>query len=105
MVVVLDGRIVECGPRDDVEAFLPNEVRRFDFPNSTLLPGLINSHVHLAFDTSDDPVAVYKAAGSEELIGGIAGRAVQVLDAGITTIRDLGGPAEVFAVRDSIASG
>jgi imidazolonepropionase-like amidohydrolase len=105
MVVVRNGIVTDCGPRSDIETRIPNGVPRRDFPNSTLLPGLINSHVHLAFDTSDDPVSAYEAASPEELVEGMSERAARALNAGITTVRDLGGPTEVFTVRDSIASG
>lgn len=104
-VVVRAGLIVDCGRSDAVAARVSPQALKFDFPQSTLLPGLINSHVHLAFDTSDDPVGAYRAARHEELISGMAQRAAQALSAGITTVRDLGGPVDVFAVRDSIANG
>jgi hypothetical protein len=32
-----------------------------DLPGSTLLPGLVDAHVHLAFDASSEPVAALSA--------------------------------------------
>jgi imidazolonepropionase-like amidohydrolase len=54
-------------------------------PDTCLLPGLIDTHVHLCFDASTDPVAA--------LTNGLAtmrAAATAMLRAGITTARDLG---------------
>lgn len=105
-VVVRAGEIVDLGPAEDVAGRLSEpDIPRYDFPRATLLPGLINSHVHLAFDTSDDPVGAYQSADHDMLIAGMGERAARALRAGITTIRDLGGPTEVVVLRDKIARG
>ena len=46
VVVVTDGRITAVGTA--VPADLPADARRLDLPGLTLLPGLIDMHVHLA---------------------------------------------------------
>ena len=46
MVVVTDGRIVAVGT--SVPTNLPADAVRLDLPGMTLLPGLIDMHVHLA---------------------------------------------------------
>lgn len=51
------GRIVVAGPRAEVEAQAGPDIPRSAFPEGTLLPGLIDSHVHLALDAGPDPVA------------------------------------------------
>lgn len=72
----------------------------------TLLPGLINSHVHLCLGGEADPVRPLR----EEPLGLTAikeaTRARQTLEAGVTTVRDLGGRdyAEL-AVRRAVAEG
>src|SRR5256886_13446944 len=58
-VLVRDGGIVAEGARTDVIAAAGAagpDVRRIDLPQSTMLPGLINGHVHLAMDGGPDPV-------------------------------------------------
>jgi imidazolonepropionase-like amidohydrolase len=50
LVVVTDGRITAAGPRGDVQ--VPAGARRIDLPGMTLLPGLIDMHVHLDTDPS-----------------------------------------------------
>ena len=61
-----------------------------DLAGATLLPGLIDTHVHLAFDASADPVAALAGRddGAKVATMSAAGRAA--LRGGITTVRDLG---------------
>jgi imidazolonepropionase-like amidohydrolase len=81
-------------------------VDRLDFPGATALPGLINAHVHLAFDASSDPAAALKA-GDPEILRVVAARhARELLDAGVTTVRDLGDRDRLVSrLRDDIAAG
>src|SRR5215472_8481913 len=67
-----------------------------DYRDSTIMPGLIDSHVHLAFDGGPNPAARMRAeTGEQELLG-----------IGVTTARDLGSRAYMaVAVRDAIAAG
>ena len=50
IVIVSDGRITAAGPRSEVQ--VPAAARRLDLPGMTLLPGLIDMHVHLDSDPS-----------------------------------------------------
>ncbi|MFI5998483.1 amidohydrolase family protein [Streptomyces sp. NPDC051362] len=59
-------------------------------PQACLLPGLIDSHVHLAFDASLDPVASLAATDDAALLDHMRTAAHSALQAGITTVRDLG---------------
>ncbi|MFD3756686.1 amidohydrolase family protein [Streptomyces sp. NPDC058622] len=89
-VLVRDGIITAVGPRADVEAQAGSGEPRQDFPDSTLLPGLIDAHVHLVFDAGADPVATMQEASDEDLLEGMRKRADQLLATGVTTARDLG---------------
>ncbi|CAM5323256.1 amidohydrolase [Streptomyces avidinii] len=89
-VLVRDGIITAVGPRADIEAQAGSNEPRQDFPDSTLLPGLIDAHVHLVFDAGADPVATMQEAGDEDLLEGMRKRAEQLLATGVTTARDLG---------------
>jgi imidazolonepropionase-like amidohydrolase len=80
-----------------------------DLGGCTVLPGLINAHVHLTFSASAAPVADY-VADAEAGLGALTLRAVQNVESaarvGVTTVRDLGTLNEVaFAVRDAAAKG
>jgi imidazolonepropionase-like amidohydrolase len=99
---VEEGRIVHIGPAGDV----PTDVELVDLSDLSVLPGLIDCHVHLVFSCSARPLADLLAEDDQQLLlRGVAG-ARQALSAGITTVRDLGGRGGVtFRLRDAIASG
>ncbi|GID32215.1 imidazolonepropionase-like amidohydrolase [Paractinoplanes brasiliensis] len=59
-------------------------------PGSWLLPGLIDAHVHLVFDGSADPVAALAARDDDEALARMREAAAAHLDAGVTSVRDLG---------------
>ncbi|WP_439382154.1 amidohydrolase family protein [Amycolatopsis lexingtonensis] len=85
-VLFQNGTILAVGPRADVEGLASPTAERRDFPGGTILPGLINCHVHLVFDACGDPAHAAAEATHAEL----AGRANQLLRSGVTTVRDLG---------------
>ncbi len=88
LVLVADGRIadVTSGPR----AAVPPDAELVDLPGATLLPGLVDTHVHLAFDASTDPVGTLVAQDDDELLAVMVASARAQLHAGVTTVRDLG---------------
>ncbi|MET7394017.1 amidohydrolase family protein [Dactylosporangium sp. NPDC005572] len=68
----------------------PATAELVDLGEATLLPGLVDSHVHLVFDASPDPVAVLAGADDEAVLAMMRTAAERALSAGITTVRDLG---------------
>lgn len=103
-IIIKDGKIVEVrsGFQDG-----PEGAAKVDLKNKFVLPGLIDSHVHLDSDaggnaslleaiTSSDATTAYRAAGN----------AKKTLMAGFTTVRNLGdGTGATLALRDAIAAG
>ena len=61
-----------------------------DLPGATLLPGLVDTHVHLAFDASADPVGNLGRRRDDEVVAAMADAGRAALRGGVTTIRDLG---------------
>jgi imidazolonepropionase-like amidohydrolase len=105
-VLVDAGRVVAAGPAAEVERRAPAGVRRLAYPGGTVVPGLVDAHVHLAFDASADVVAALQAADDATLLLGMASRARKLLDAGVTTVRDLGDRgALAVRLRDAVAAG
>ncbi|MBT2450372.1 amidohydrolase family protein [Streptomyces sp. ISL-43] len=103
-VLVRGERIVGVGPRPDIEVLASPEATTIAFPNSTLLPGLIDCHVHLALDAGPDPVTTLLDTDDADLLTGMAERARQLLESGVTTVRDLGDRNGLaLRLRDSIA--
>ncbi|MFE7675755.1 amidohydrolase family protein [Streptomyces albidoflavus] len=70
------------------------------------MPGFIDAHAHLVFDASPEPVAALRAADDRSVLLAMAGRAGALLDAGVTTVRDLGDRSYLsLALRDAVADG
>jgi len=79
---------------------------RTDYPDATIMPGLIDSHVHLGFDGGPDPVARMRAETDEQQLVLMLRSARELLGVGVTTARDLGGRGYLnVVVRDAIAAG
>ena len=100
-VVVEGGRIASVVD----EARAPRG-RRIALEGCTLLPGLINCHVHLCFGAEADPVRALKDEPVALTALKALLRAKQTVDAGVTTVRDLGGREYVeLAVRRAVDEG
>lgn len=82
----------------------PAGIELIDLGAGTLLPGLIDTHLHLAFDASDDPVGRLAGAGDGEVLDRMRVAARSCLEAGITTVRDLGDRGYLaLRLRDELA--
>lgn len=86
-VVVLEGSDIVSV---DVGADAPTDVDLVDFGEATLLPGLVDTHVHLAFDASPDPVANLVGRSDGEVRSSMRKAGRTALAGGVTTVRDLG---------------
>jgi len=105
-VLVRDERIAAVGPAAELENGLPPDVPTVRFPGATIMPGLFNCHVHLAFDTGPDPMSATREADGPGLVLGMAARALQLLGSGVTTARDLGDRDGLgLRLRDAITRG
>ena len=103
-IVVRDGKIAEI--RDGFAA--PEAgAALIDLKDQTVLPGLIDMHVH--FYSSGYPLKERLDASGKDLEDQFVdamGQAKRTLDAGFTTVRDLGGePRGIRALRDGIERG
>lgn len=104
-IVVENGRIVAV--RDGIVAPDRADVRMIDLTGKTVLPGLVDSHVHLTSDTGGI------ASQLEEVTLSPAAQAfnaqvngMKTLRAGFTTVRNLGDrDGATLALRDAIAAG
>lgn len=85
---------------------LPRKAKRIDLDGCTLLPGFIDTHVHLCLDGSPDPMAVVQREPVPLLSLKAADSARRTLMAGVTTVRDMGGGYGIdLVLRDAIRSG
>ncbi|MGW1616312.1 amidohydrolase family protein [Streptomyces sp. NPDC002285] len=89
-VLVEGDSIAAVGPRAQLADRAGADGKHLAFPDATVLPGLIDAHVHLAFDGGGDPVSTLAESSDEKLLGDMRRRAQQLLSSGVTTVRDLG---------------
>ncbi|MDE2991711.1 MAG: amidohydrolase family protein [Chloroflexota bacterium] len=105
-VTIRDGKITAVGspPRRD-----PADAEIVDYGDATLLPGLIDAHVHLQFTAGPDhPTTrgIHMGASDSERIATAIGNAQRGLATGVTTMRDTGGYFTLnMDVRDAINAG
>ena len=97
-VVVRDGRIVAVAPAADLPAG-----ERHDFPGGTILPGLIDTHVHLGWHFGEDGKLARGSAPETEAMHAVE-NGIRMLEAGFTTVQSLGAPVD-GPVRDAVNRG
>jgi imidazolonepropionase-like amidohydrolase len=78
LVVIQKGRIIAVGSH--VEVDVPVDAKIIDVQGATILPGFINAHVHMGYNKQNLEAWA---------------------QAGVTTVRDLGGPS-LFSFRDLV---
>ncbi|WP_374943348.1 amidohydrolase family protein [Sphingomonas sp.] len=89
VVVITDGRVTSVVTRNGGRPAIPEGATRIDLPGKTILPGLIDMHVHL---TGDARISGYRALEYTDSFWTVVGvaNARKVLDAGFTTVRNVG---------------
>ena len=96
-------RVVALGPRGEVEAPAGASVRRVDYGEATILPGLVDAHTHLVAPgdgTLGDDVA---KEDDDILLLQAAKNARTLLHSGVTTLRENGAKGRVaFSLREGI---
>ena len=89
-VAVRGDRIAAVGNVNDLATQFPGATRA-DFPGATVMPGMVDSHVHVTFSASAVPFEDIQNDG--DVTVGLRGaiNARDALLAGVTVLRDLGG--------------
>lgn len=102
-VMVENDKVVRVAPAAEFDGFEGSVV---DTSGGTLMPGLIDCHVHLCLGAEGDPgTAAEKLLPGQTVMKALA-RAQTTLAGGVTGIRDCGGRDYLeFAVRDACNGG
>src|SRR5581483_8553287 len=101
-ITITDGRISAVGPQG---ASAPADARHIDLPGITLLPGLIDMHVHL---TSDPRFSGYRGLEFTDNFWTVVGvaNAKRTVEAGFTTVRNVGSKNyDDVALKQAIEQG
>lgn len=104
-VVIVDGVIVEVGPRGSIA--VPEGASVIDARGKFLLPGFVDTHVHVTLGPVELDVSSGTPAMSVAVDPDVPLRTMRSLLAhGVTSVRDPGGsPDQLVPLRDAVASG
>ena len=102
-VLVGAGRIVRVAPAGDFDGFAGEAI---DCTGATVMPGLIDCHVHLLFRGEPDPMSALDKLDAAHAVVRALENAGSTLRGGTTSVRDCGGREyQEFAVRDACNEG
>ena len=102
VVQVVGSRIGAVGPAHRIA--IPSGAEVIDLPGTTLLPGLVDAHVHMMIRKRETFTDLCLTHDDSQLLVRSAAHARQMRDAGVTTARDCGSRGTFLqALRDGIA--
>jgi imidazolonepropionase-like amidohydrolase len=103
VVLITDGRITAVGTQGSVT--IPADAQRIDLPGQTLLPGLIDMHVHLDSNPKYGGYSGLRFTDSFWAVVAVP-NAAATLNAGFTTVRNVGADRyNDVALMEAIAEG
>lgn len=103
----LDGAFIsEVGHGEPSKKLLKEASHRVDVAGRTIVPGMIDCHVHLAMDATPRVMSMSTDVDCMMGLMRASSNALKTLHSGITTIRDCGTPGNVdFALRRAARDG
>ena len=103
-ILIQGGRIAAVGPAERVPA--PPDAKVVDHSDATVLPGLVDGHVHLMYRRDESIYAHAQSFDDHQLLVRCAYHARKLVEAGVTTVRDCGSRGTFLrALRDGIEAG
>ena len=105
-VLIESNRIKAVGSRADIDELLGGQAPEAEIALQTCLPGLMDMHVHLKHQNSENHYIKRLTQSEADYTLKAAHFARLTLNAGFTTVRDLGDMAfETVALRNAITAG
>ncbi len=102
--ILIDGRlIVRVGTETEIE--VPSNIPIYDVRGKTVMPGLIDGHVHLLAYAGEQQQDIHMwnvLTFNEEQTIHAAANAVKALNAGVTTVRDMAGSRPEISVKHAM---
>ncbi|KAJ3993807.1 hypothetical protein F5050DRAFT_642203 [Lentinula boryana] len=89
-VVVGGDVIISAGVWSIIQPTLPQATRIINLGDVTMMPGLFDCHVHLFMEPSSFQTTDVASPLDADLVVRMESNCLRVLDAGVTTVRDLG---------------
>ena len=104
VLLIKDGKIDEVGKFGEV--VIPDNIEELDLTGKIVIPGLIDSHLHLCFDPVGNTIEqAMKESDAMTALRGVR-NALTTLRSGVTTVRDMGGKNHIdLELRNAIDSG
>lgn len=98
--------IIEISEISKLSLKEPEQTKIIDAKEKFIIPGLIDSHLHLNFSGGNSPLQDFLNASKEDLYDFSLKNSQDALENGITTVRDCGSISDVtLRLRDEINSG
>ncbi|NND63905.1 MAG: amidohydrolase family protein [Flavobacteriaceae bacterium] len=102
--VVISGKTIESVQNGFITSENPQDVV-IDLRNKTVMPGLIDMHVHIEGETNPNRYLQAFTLNDSDVAYNAAEIANRTLLAGFTTVRDMGGSGVNVSLRNAIANG
>ena len=103
MTIIVEGKVITDVEKGFTIASTGDEL--IDLSNKTVMPGLIDLHVHIESETSKDQALQRFTLNEADIAFRASNFAKKTLMAGFTTVRDLGGTGVNIALRNAINQG
>ncbi|MDQ1328376.1 MAG: hypothetical protein QG641_1661, partial [Candidatus Poribacteria bacterium] len=106
IILIQGSKIIAVGREEDLAIPQTGNIIKLNYKDKTLLPGLIDCHVHLCMSADDNPLARLYEDSDDMLVLRAGNNAQVALRAGITTLRDCGGRNKMtFSIKEAIKKG